>query len=188
MKALRRLAAILPRFVSFARAIPFIACAPLVRSRGSMGASIRGPGIFFRLPFPVLRHGACEILPGSWMSLPAFAMLSDPGRAGVPCQTVHRYCSRCSENESLGIYDLSGLYHTAFADAVYASCQGRPLATQDSLLAAGRLCQAGLVSRWVMTEGFEMLFHSIPLLQASPGATEVFRLNRQELSYSSQDP
>jgi len=68
----------------------------------------RAGDFFFRLPFPVLRHGACEILPGSWMTLPAFAMLSDPGRAGVPCQTVHRYCSRCSENESLGVLTFRG--------------------------------------------------------------------------------
>ena len=84
------------------------------------------------------------------------------------CQacTAHRCCPRNRYNEVLGNYNLSGLNRTAFVLASYASCTGRPYATQGWLLAAGHPYQVGLVSHWVIQEGFEMLLHFIPLLQA----------------------
>ena len=84
------------------------------------------------------------------------------------CQaiTAHRCCPRNRYDEGLGNYNLSRLNRTAFVLASYASCTGRPYATQGWLLAAGQLYQVGLVSHWVIQEGFEMLLHFIPLLQA----------------------
>ena len=53
---------------------------------------------------------------------------------------------------------ISGLNSTAFAPAVYASPDGSPRPTQDSLLAAGQLYQVGLVTHRVPLKGFRLLF------------------------------
>jgi len=58
---------------------------------------------------------------------------------------------------------LAGLNHTACTLAVYASSPGSPLATQDSLPAAGQLCRAGLVTRWVPSQGFRACYISSSL-------------------------
>ena len=93
------------------------------------------------------------------------------------CQacTTHRCCPRNRYTEGLDKYNLSRLNRTAFVLASYASCTGRPYATQGWLLAAGQLYQVGLVSHWVMQEGFEVLLSSFLLLQAYPGAKRFVR-------------
>jgi len=80
------------------------------------------------------------------------------------CQaiTAHRCCPRNRYDEGLGNYNPSRLNRAAFVLASYASCTGRPNATQGWLLAAGQLYQVGLVSHWVIQEGFEVLLHFIP--------------------------
>ena len=44
------------------------------------------------------------------------------------------------------------------------------MATQDSLPAAGQLCRAGLVTRWVPSQSFRALYISFPLPRLLPGA------------------
>ena len=75
------------------------------------------------------------------------------------CQacTTHRCCPRNRYTEGLDKYNLSRLNRTAFVLASYASCTGRPNATQGWLLAAGQLYQVGVFSHWVMQEGFKVL-------------------------------
>ena len=104
------------------------------------------------------------------MTLCTSALFSDPGRADVSGHLAHRYCPRNRYDEGLGNCNLSRLNHRASVLASYASCTGRPNATQGWLLAAGQLYQVGLISHWVMPEGFEVLFRFIPLLQAWTGA------------------
>ena len=149
----------------------FIACVLLLRSRQHLDASARGPGISCAgNPFRLLKAWRQRDLPGSWMTLCTSALFSDPGRADVSGHLAHRYCPRNRYDEGLGNCNLSRLNHRASVLASYASCTGRPNATQGWLLAAGQLYQVGLISHWVMPEGFEVLFRFIPLLQAWPGA------------------
>ena len=103
------------------------------------------------------------------------------------CQaiTAHRCCPRNRYDEGLGNCNLSWLDHTASAVASYASCRGHPTATQGWLLAAGQLYQVGLVSHWVIQEGFEVLLSSFLLLQAYPGAKR-FVMLRAALSLDSE--
>ena len=110
-------------------------------------------------------------LPGSWMTLtPHLPCSWTPVEPMCQAITAHRYCPRNRYDEGLGKYNLSRLDHTAFAAASYASCRAHPTATQGWLLAAGQLYQVGLVSHWVMQEGFEVLLSFFLLLQAYPGA------------------
>src|ERR1022692_2753089 len=62
---------------------------------------------------------------------------------------------------------ISGLDHTALALAVYASQCGSHRPTQDSLLAACQLYQAGLATRRVPTKGFRDVSHPFLLSLAS---------------------
>lgn len=60
---------------------------------------------------------------------------------------------------------LSGLYHTAWTLAVYASQPGLPTATQDSLPAAGKALPGRWPTCWVPLKGFRYwLASSFPRL------------------------
>jgi hypothetical protein len=80
---------------------------------------------------------------------------------------------------------ISGLNHTASALAVYASPGELPHKTQDSLLAAGQLYQAGLITRRVPTKGFRDVSYiafSFPKLLGAipthfPGRRPIFRVD-----------
>jgi hypothetical protein len=68
--------------------------------------------------------------------------------------------------------NLSRLDHAAIALAVYASQCGSPRPTQDSLPAGGQPLPCGTLTRRVRYRRFQVIAtSSIPLLQASPGAS-----------------
>ena len=137
-----------------------------------------GPGAFAsRAAFPVRLHleGKRSGLPRSWGTRCAYALLSDPGgtervrplrRArATPVHTTtkapHEYC-------------LSGLNHTAWALAVYASPRGSP--HHDARLASGcwpSSTARALPARRVPSKGFSYnIASSFPKLRGARCVTE----------------
>ena len=150
---------VLPRFVFLRLAIPFVACVHTLCSRKHPDASARGPGVSFSgNPFRLLKAWRQRDLPGSWMTPPHICPAHAPrsSRCARPF-AAPRYCPRDRYHEDLNDCNLSRLNHTAFVVASYASCPGHPKATQGWLLAAGQLYQVGVLSHWVMQEGFKVL-------------------------------
>lgn len=90
---------------------------------------------------------------------------------------ARRCCPRLSQLRGpLTINRLSGLNHTAFALAVYASqlsfSRGNCTATQNSLPAGGQPLPGGIGYPQNYSVKFQSLYlHDFPLTQASPGAT-----------------
>jgi len=168
MRALRRLAVHLASLRFLRSTIPFIACVPILRSRGHSGASASGPGgSCSGYPFRLFKAWRRRDLPGSWMTLPPHLPCSrTPVESGCQAFAAPRCCPRDRYHEDLGNRNLSRLNHTASAVASYASCPGHPKATQGWLLAVGQLYQVGLVSHRVHARRFRSI---TVLLPPSPG-------------------
>ena len=127
-----------------------------VRSRRQPSAAPAGQGLestgYPSFRFSVRRWRG---LTGSWGTPCTHALLSDPGGTSAPGH-LGAAMLPSAFRDGVGSHDdtVSGLNHTACVLAVYASQPWSPVATQDSLPAAGQLCRAGLITRWVPSQSF----------------------------------
>ena len=114
-------------------------------------------------------------LPGSCTNPCSLATLLDPGETSALGHS-QRFGAADAFFDDPGspIFCLSRLNHAARALAVYASWGGSPRrCTQDSLPVGGRPLPRGSSTRWVRIGRFQRwATSSIPLPQASPGATK----------------
>ena len=170
MRTLRRLAARLASLRCLRSAIPFIACVHILRSRKHPDASARGPGVSYSgNPFRLLKAWRQRDLPGSWMTPPTSALLTDPGRADVPGHTAHRYCPRYCYDEGLGDVTIEAQSH-GFCGRLLRFVPGSPQGY--ARMASG--CRPALPGGCVFPLGHARRFQSaialFLLLQAYPGA------------------
>ena len=123
---------------------------------------------------PALCHGDTggSQVPGRTLArLPSLSL--DPGGIVAPGHS-RRLDAASAIDTAFGSpnVNLSRLDHAAIALAVYASQCGSPRPTQDSLPAGGQPLPCGTLTRWVRNRRFQVIAtSSIPLLQASPGAS-----------------
>jgi hypothetical protein len=123
---------------------------------------------------PALCHGDTGVsqVPGRTLArLPSLSL--DPGGIAAPGHS-RRLDAASAIDTAFGSpnVNLSRLDHAAIALAVYASQCGSPRPTQDSLPAGGQPLPCGTLTRWVRYRRFQVIAtSSIPLLQASPGAS-----------------
>ena len=178
MRALRRLPVRFASFRFLTQRYHLLPASPPFAPAGVRTLPPAGLGFLFTGdPFRLPKAWKQRDLPGSWMTLtPHLPCSWTPVEPMCQAITTHRCCPRYRYIEGPDFCNLPRLDHTASAAASYASCPGRPKATQGWLLAAGQLYQVGLVSHWVMQEGFEVLLSSFLLLQAYPGAKRFVRL------------
>jgi hypothetical protein len=155
-----------PRFVAFAWR--YRALRSSLRSRRRPSATAAGQG--FLCPVtprsgPVRRR---QGLPGSW-GTPLCACPALRPRWDLRARPSRRFGTAFRDLKRVGSHDhpFSRLNHTACTLAVYASSLRSPIATQDSLPAAGQLCRAGLLTRWVPNRVSEL----VTSLPPCPGFT-----------------
>ena len=90
----------------------------------------------------------------------AFALLSDPGQTPTPGPIFDAaMLFPLFRRRKLSATSISGLYHTAFALAVYASCRSCPTTTQDSLPAGGQPLPDGIGYPLGCAERFQIYYH-----------------------------
>jgi len=161
MKALRLprpipLASVLPR-LTVPHAARLFAC---IAWRGANHAIWR---ISLRVPGPaVITHcGGLGISQVPREPQCAFALLLDPGRTLTPgrYRDARMLLPHCRRRKLTTRVLISGLNHTAFAPAVYASCRGCPTTTQDSLPAGGQPLPDGIDYPLGSDERFQINYH-----------------------------
>jgi hypothetical protein len=173
---LLRIPALLPTALRFLRlAVP--PCARLF-APGRIGTPSSRPGFFGSwLPQPRLLRWKRQGLPGSWGTPCAHALLLDPGgilKPGLCGSRMRPSVIRTTSASAMNT--ISGLHDTAYALPVYASQSRSPFPTQDSVLAAGQLCQVGLVAHRVPLRGFRSTTSSLP---PHPGLAWRTRIRRR---------
>ena len=155
-----------PHFVAFAWRYRSLRSS--LRSRRRPSATAAGQG-FLCPGYPSVRVSAEAAGPPRFLGNPTVRMPCSPTPVGPPRQAIsaRRYCLPLLSSRRLPRSPLTRLNHTACTLAVYASSLRSPVATQDSLPAAGQLCRAGLLTRWVPNRVSEL----VTSLPPCPGFT-----------------
>ena len=142
------------RFVSFARRLPPLASVFVspAKSDADLGPGVFGAGNSSK---PVGKEMETSGRP-KFLGNPIVPAPCSWTPARPACQAIRQVgaAPRAFNYGGSPRAVISGLDHTASALAVYASQCGSRRPTQDSLLAAGQLYQAGLHTRRVPTKGF----------------------------------
>ena len=155
--ALRLLVALVAALRCLRLAIP---CRhPTVRSCASSDALPHRPGLCYAGVPPALPSWRQRDLPGSWATRSTFALLSDPGRAGVPSRfgtpVLSPAVPALSTTKTPTRSNLSRLNHTASAVAVYASPTGvAPDQRKTRFRLPATLYRVGLATHRVATKSF----------------------------------
>ena len=126
---------------------------PLGRERPTGGQGVVGSGLPIRIDDGNV--GGSQVPWKPWWSL---SVLFDPGRIRQAEWTKSKLpdtAPACVHDEGSRRLVLSGLNHTTFDLTVYASQDGSPTTTQDSLL-AGPTLPGGIRTRRVSAKGFRV--------------------------------
>ena len=161
MRALRLLVALVAALRCLRLAIP---CRhPTVRSCASSDALPHRPGLCYAGVPPALPSWSQRDLPGSWATRSTFALLSDPGRAGVPSRfgtpvLSPLYRRRRPQQEITFRGSITRLLRSLST----LRRRGRPRPAQDSLPAAGYALPGGIGYPQGGYEKFQMPISHLP--------------------------
>jgi len=162
-----------PRFSPPGVTVPL--CARLLAPVSAERCSPRARGLVNR--FPLIRYslagtaGSPRFLGNPLCPCPALRPRWD-----LHARPLRRFGAAFRTSDNVGSHHkpLSGLHHTAWSLAVYASPPGLPQeSTQDSLPTAGQALPGGIGYPLGLNTRFQRYLHLIPPVQAFPGARRV---------------